>query len=124
MFVEIDKELLKQTDINLEKRWFRDVDRECDLFTWQNKENKIVRFQFWMDESLLEWNSDKGFKTGKLDQNTGAFRSYQAPMFRYHSNSDNEILTTVSQLIKGDLNQDEAEDIFDSVYDELTKISR
>ena len=124
MFVEIDKTLLKQTDINLEKRWFRDVDRECDLFTWQNNESKIIRFQFWMDESLLEWNNEKGFKTGKLDQNTGAFRSYQAPMFRYHSNSDNEILATVSQLLKGELDQDDAEDVFDSVYSELTRISR
>ena len=77
-----------------------------------------------MDDSLLEWNNDKGFKTGKLDQNTGAFRSYQAPMFRYHSNSDNEILTTVSQLLQGDLDQDEAEEVFDSVYDELAKINR
>lgn len=124
MFVEIDKELLKQTDTNLEKRWFRDVDRECDLFTWQNEENKVVRFQFWMDESLLEWNTENGFKTGKLDQNTGAFRSYQAPLYRYHSNSDNEILNTVSHLIKGDLDHEAAEDIFDSIYDELTKISR
>lgn len=124
MFVEINKELLKQTDINLDKRWFRDVDRECDLFIWQDDDNKIVRFQFWMDDSLLEWNNDKGFKTGKLDQNTGAFRSYQAPMFRYHSNSDNEILTTVSQLLQGDLDQDEAEEVFDSVYDELAKINR
>ena len=124
MFLEINKDLLKQTDINLEKRWFRDVDRECDLFIWQNDDNKIVRFQFWMDESLLEWNENKGYKTGKLDQNTGAFRSYQAPLFRYHSNSDNEILTTVSQLIKGNLDQDEAEDVFDSVYDELAKINR
>ena len=124
MFVEIDKELLKQTDSNLEKRWFRDVDRECDLFTWQNDENKVIRFQFWMDESLLEWHREQGFKTGKLDQNTGAFRSYQAPLFRYHSNSDNEILTTVSHLLKGDLDQNEAEDIFDSVYDELMKLNR
>lgn len=124
MFVEIDKELLKQTDSDLEKRWFRDVDRECDLFTWQNEQNKVMRFQFWMDESLIEWQSEKGFKTGKLDQNTGAFRSYQAPMFHYHSNSDNEIISTVSHLIKGDLDQDEAEDVFDSVYDELMKLSR
>jgi hypothetical protein len=124
VFVEINKDLLKKTDIDLDKRWFRDVDRECDLFTWQNDENKIVRFQFWIDESLLEWNIDKGFKTGKLDQNTGAFRSYQAPMFHYHSNSDNEILNTVTQLIKGDVDEDKAEEIFDSVYDELAKISR
>lgn len=124
MFVEINKDLLKKTDTNLDKRWFRDVDRECDLFTWQNEENKIVRFQFWMDESLLEWHSEKGFKTGRLDHNTGAFRSYQAPLFRYHSNSDNEILNTVAHLIKGDIDHEQAEEIFDSVYDELLKINR
>ena len=62
VFIEINKDLLKKTESELDKRWFRDVDRNCDLFIWQNDKKNIIRFQFWIEESLLEWNIDKGFK--------------------------------------------------------------
>jgi len=123
VFIEINKDLLKKTESELDKRWFRDVDRNCDLFIWQDDKKNIVRFQFWIEESLLEWNSDKGFKTGRLDHHTGAFTSYQAPIFRYHSSFDKDVLDSIQSLIKGDLDAEQADDIFGSIYNELEDIS-
>lgn len=121
MFREVNKGYLKITeeDRELDKRWFRDAERECDIFVWQNPRETIVRFQFWYHESLLEWDQVKGIKTGKVDATTGAFRSYQTPIFRYHSSFDQEILDNIQQLINGEIREELPNDIFDSLLLDL-----
>jgi hypothetical protein len=123
VFVEINKELLRKTEPDLEKRWFRDVENNCDLLIWQNNENQVVRFQFWMEESLLEWNLNKGYKTGRIDQHTGAFRSYHAPLFRYHANFDSEILDSVLQLLNTEGENEFDDKTFELIFDQLEQFN-
>lgn len=101
MFVEVDHKLLKQSSgkPNSIKRWFRDADRDCDIFIWQNDSKEIIRFQFWLKEYLLEWNQRRKFKTGKLDSDIKGFKSYQSPTYKYHSNPDTIIIHSVFNII-------------------------
>lgn len=120
MFREIDKQFLKysEEDIGFEKRWFRDAERECDIFVWQDNK-QIIRFQFWYNDFLLEWDRTKGIKTGKIDASTGSFHSYQTPIFRYHDNFDKEIYNSVQQLLSGELKQELPNSIFNSLMLEI-----
>jgi hypothetical protein len=121
MFREVNKDYLKSTeeDRGLDKRWFRDAERECDIFVWQNDQHKIIRFQFWYHETLLEWDQIKGYKTGKVDATTGAFKSYQTTIFRYHTNFDQEILSNIQHLINGNNRDEIPHDIFDTLMIDL-----
>lgn len=123
LFREINQALLKKTESDLNKRWFRDVDRNCDLFIWQNIDNEVVKFQFWHDEVLLEWDIGKGIKTGKMDVNTGAFMNYQAPIFRYHDNFNRDIILTIRSLINGIEGNNSQGNILDVIVTELERMS-
>jgi len=123
VFVEINKDLLKKTESDLEKRWFRDADRNCDLFLWQNTGKEVMRFQFWVEDTLLEWNAASGFKTGRLDQHSGAFTNYQAPIFRYHQRLDEDILNSIEHLLQGDLDKADDLAVFDTVLEQLEKLN-
>jgi len=95
MLREIDPHLLKQDAAGLLRRWFKDTENDCDLFIWANQSGKLVRFQFWMDEVLLEWQQGKGLRTGSMDQKSGGFVSLQAASFRYHTGMRTELVSSV-----------------------------
>lgn len=106
MFFEIDSDLLKQVDLPLKKRWFRDAAAECELLVWEDEVNEIKRFQFWHQDALLEWNWDSGIKTGHVDKSSGSFTHYQSDLYRMHQGLDVEILTFVTHLIKNKTSQE------------------
>ena len=122
MFIEIDPKYIKNDDEHLNKRWFRDAKSGCDLLVWQNENGEIVKFQFWKDEALIEWNQGKGLKTGKIDPATGGFKNYQASFYRYHFDFDKKIVKNVKNLINGIMGEGEAQDVFNRVVTELNDI--
>ncbi len=97
MFQEIDPSFLKERDGN--KSWFRDAENNCELFIWKNNVHQIVRFQFWHEDYLVEWNIETGFKSGRLDPEVGAFRSYQSPSFRYHHHFESDLISKMEKLL-------------------------
>ena len=122
MFIEINPEYIKNDDIHLKKRWFRDAENGCDLLVWQDDEQNVVKFQFWKDEALIEWTAKKGLRTGKVDPATGGFKNYHASFYRYHFNFDQKIVENVKQLINGIMTNDDSEDVFGKVVSELSDI--
>jgi len=99
MFFEIDPELLKQTDPQLNKRWFRDAGTECDLLVWEDQESEIARFQFWHQDALIEWDKSSGIKTGHVDRSSGSFTHYQSDLYRMHGGMNNDIVDFVTDLL-------------------------
>ena len=126
MFCEINKSLLKKNEDGSEpnKQWFRDADRECDLFVWQDADQKIFRFQFWFHDSLLEWQRGKGMRTGKMDKESGAFQNLQAPVFQYHLNFDQDVLKNIRQLLQSGNSNDDADKVFEVIIDELEGLGK
>ncbi len=122
MFTEIDPQYIKNDDNDLRKRWFRDDKSGCDLLIWVNKDRQIVKFQFWKDEALIEWNIDKGLKTGKIDPATGGFKNYQASFYRYHFDFDKKIVQNVKNLINGVMAEGESQEIFNHIVLELNNL--
>jgi hypothetical protein len=120
MFFEIDPELLKQTDLPLYKRWFRNAAAECDLLIWENEFRDIERFQFWHQEALLEWQNKSGIRTGYVDKSSGAFTHYQSDLYRMHQNLDNEIIDYVQNLVE---HNKSAEDVLSKIFLILSDIS-
>ena len=120
MFFEIDPDLLKQTDAELNKRWFRDAESECDLLVWEGSEGNLNRFQFWYQDALLEWHTEQGVKTGHVDRSSGAFTHYQSELYRLHHGLDKEILAYVTSIIGKKTNQEE--NIFIKIFEILDDI--
>jgi hypothetical protein len=119
MFHEIDPELIKQSGPYSRKRWFRDAEAECDLFLWQDERNKLVRFQFRYQNALIEWDHQKGIRTGHIDVLSGSFVHYQSKLFRLHQNLDAEIIQGVQHLLndQNDNLQDEMNSIRKVLYE-------
>ena len=119
MFYEIDPSLIKSSNPELRKRWYRDYENECDLFVWQDQNSKIHSFQFWYKDALLQWEEDKGIKTGKIDERSGAFMSLQSDLFRMHQETNTEIVNTVYNLLgnKDNVDLDIIDNIRNVLYD-------
>ncbi len=64
-------------------RWFQDAGNNLDLYVWEDLTGQVTRFQLWNEDVLWEWDCQKEWRFGALDPATGAFRHYQAPVFRY-----------------------------------------
>jgi hypothetical protein len=107
MFQEIDPLLIMPPENHKQKRWFRDTEAECDLFVWEDLEGKVMRFQFWHQDALVEWNEDSGLKTGHLDQESGAFVHYQTETYRLHREIDSEIVILVKNLLNNNSTGDQ-----------------
>jgi len=99
MFFEIDPDLIKKTENETSRRWFRDSEAACDLIIWENEEGHIRRFQFWHDDALIEWKDGDGLKTGIVDQTSGAFTHYQTQLYRMHQHFDDDVLALVTGLL-------------------------
>ncbi len=95
MFQEINPSYFKEPEPN--KSWFRDGENNCDLFIWKDQSQQIVRFQLWHEDILIEWEAGKGFRSGLLDPEVGAFRSYQSPSFRYHHQLAQNLVSEVKK---------------------------
>jgi hypothetical protein len=100
MFFEIDPDLIKKSDDEPYRRWFRDSEAACDLIIWEDKNHVIERFQFWHEDALIEWKSGEGLKTGVVDQTSGAFTHYQTRLYRIHHHFDDKALSLVHDLLK------------------------
>jgi len=114
VFTEINTQILKDNsgrDIP-QKRWFRDAERECDLFVWTDQSGRISKFQFWLKNLLLEWDRRYGLKTGELDEESGSFHSIQAPVYSYHLNMHKGILPLVYRLLKKEINSQKSDSLF------------
>jgi len=97
MFQEINPVFMKETDNN--KSWFRDAENDCELFVWKNSAQKIVRFQLWHEDFLIEWNVENGFKSGRLDPEVGSFRNYQSPSYRYHHQFATKLIPEMEKML-------------------------
>ena len=121
MFFEIDPDLIKKTENESRRRWFRDSEAACDLFIWENADQKIERFQFWHEDALVEWKAGKGLRTGHVDQSSGSFTHYQTQLYRIHHHFDNELLSLVNDLMHQ--KNAEHEDAFTQVKQILFEIA-
>ena len=83
MFHEINPIYIKKQEDRPVYRWFQDASNNLDLYVWQDLNGRVNRFQLWNEQVLWEWEEQKGWRFGALDPATGAFRHYQAPVFRY-----------------------------------------
>ena len=120
MFLEIDPKLIKTHEGSQKKRWFRDSMDGCDLFIWENDQGQIKCFQFWYQDALVEWDSEKGIKTGSIDNKSGAFVNLQSDLYQIDENINLEILNAVKDILNkksGDNN------ILISIKETLYKIS-
>jgi hypothetical protein len=107
MFREINQSLLKQDAPPLKKRWFRDYDMEQDLIVWESLQSDLQKFQLWYKGWLLDFEQNRGIRTGKILPSTGAFKNYQSDLFAYHRVADDAILSYIKNLSKDAKIQDE-----------------
>lgn len=99
MFSRIDTSILKEKDPMMQ--WYRDADNGRDLFVWFSDVNKIIRFQVWQGEELLEWDVHKKIRTGTLDGASGSFENLQSPTYKYHSRFRNDSFRLFNFLLDG-----------------------
>ncbi len=104
MFHEIDQKLLETEQENNRKLWFRDSESECDLFVWENEKCEIISFQFWHKNTLLQWDSNIGIRTGEIDQKNGGFTNFQSNTFSYHRIIDKQVFNSIMLLLKNNSN--------------------
>ena len=117
MFQEINPAFFKEPDEN--KSWFRDAENNCELFVWKNTAQKIIRFQLWYEDYLVEWDTEKGFKSGLLEPEVGAFRSYQSPSFRYHHRFAAELISKMKQMLNPQNNEESLPDALRFVHETI-----
>lgn len=98
MFQEIDQDLLKPPADFHRKYWFRENELPCDVFIWVDENEKIRQFQVWQCESLVEWSSESGVRTGLLENDAGAFIHYQTELYRFHLRPDSTILNIAKDI--------------------------
>lgn len=124
MFNEIDPRLIKNDETGLQRRWLRDAERNCDLFVWLDRRKEIVKFQFWLNEALVEWTLNKGMSTGRMNQHSGAFIHMQAPVFRYHEQASANLIQSIRAAL-GNITETEtgSAEILDLVIAELQKFN-
>lgn len=108
MFTKIKADVLKEREND--KSWYRDAENESDLFVWQGEDGNVQRFQLWHKNDLLEWNQHGGFKSGSLTGEVGAFKSYQAPSYHYHSKFKSALALKMTPLIRENISS-ENEDV-------------
>ncbi len=125
MFTEISAKLLKDNSGKKvpQKRWFRDAERECDLFVWMDQNGRMTKFQFWLKDLLLEWDKKNGLKTGKLDSESGSFHSIQTPVYSYHLNMHKGILPLVYRLLKKEITKPKSNQLFRDILSILENSS-
>ncbi len=119
MFVKIKQEVLKEQDAN--KSWYRDVENECDLFIWLNTSDNLKHFQLWYKNNLLEWDRQKGLKSGSLDEETGSFKNYQSPSYHYHRSFNNELALKMIGFLGDSLEANEERNILTKIIEMLRK---
>ncbi len=108
MFQEINPSFFKERDKN--KSWFRDAENNCELFIWRNGQNQIIRFQLWYEDALIEWDLRNGFKSGILDPEVGAFRSYQSPSYRYHTHFVSGLISKIKTILNSNAENKSVQD--------------
>ena len=82
-----------------DKLWYRDPENHFDVFVWLNERKNIVRFQFWYEDYLIEWNLGGHYRTGQLDSESVSFQSYQAPSYLYHKLNDFSPLKEICEIL-------------------------
>jgi hypothetical protein len=117
MFHEIDPQLMKPPDGSQKKRWLRDSEDGCDLFIWEDEEGNVKCFQFWFHDALVDWDRDRGLRTGSIDDKSGAFVNIQSDLYQIHQNVNKEILEVVKDLLnKKSINNKVLTSIKDTLY--------
>lgn len=120
VFYKIDPKYVSQDEVPVFKHWYRDAERVCDLFIWQDDDKKIKRFQFLYRDHILEWADRKGIYTGQLDRYPGVFSSYQSPTYKLHTKLDKRILHDIKQLLTEACAANTTDDLLKIVYGLLT----
>ena len=121
MFSEINQEYLKPVDGYEQKRWFRDAETDCDLLVWQTPEGNVEKFQFWHEDALVEWDPDRGIRTGHVDKSSGAFMHYQSELYRFHTDENQDVIGVVNEILQN--NQVRDDDILNQITMILYEIS-
>lgn len=62
---EINPRLVQQRDPNKTMRWFQGSPG-CDLFTWTNDADQLVKAQLFFSWKAVEWSVDTGLRTGQV----------------------------------------------------------
>ena len=117
MFVKIKPEVLKEQERG--KLWYRDAGQECDLFIWLNAAEEVTHFQLWQQNNLLEWDRQKGFKSGTLDEERGSFKNYQSPSYHYHRSFNNELALKMVGLLSNSLAEKEERNFLVKIIETL-----
>ena len=99
MFLEIDPQLMKPSEDPQKKRWFRDSEDGCDLFIWEDAEGQIKGFQFWYHDALVDWDRERGIRTGSIDNKSGAFMSIQSDLYQIDRDVNKEVIDIVINLL-------------------------
>jgi len=122
MFLKINADLLKEQEAD--KSWYRDADKECDLFVWQTESGVLTRFQFWYKRKLFEWDSKSGYKSGALDAEVGSFKNYQSPSYHYHQEFNERSIDEMIQILQDDPASDDENSIFNSIINKIRESIR
>jgi len=122
MFSPISPKLLKHSQETEPFLWLRDAERSFDIFLWQDKSGRQVRFQIWNEDHLWEWKAQKGWKFGLNDPQNGAFSHYQSPTYRYAQKKYLEPLTELKKSIRENLKEKTLQPYLSVVLQEVEKL--
>jgi len=87
---EIDARVVVQKESGLKMRWFQG--KESDLSVWQNSEGDIVHFQLSYGTAYVEWDREKGLKTGWVDDGESNPGRNRSPIVHYDPYPDRKCI--------------------------------
>lgn len=109
---EIDPQYVRQDDDAYRTRWFQGGPA-CDLYLWSDSAGVLRRVQLFFNWQLVEWQFEKGLRTGRASNPPHTSAGYAAAdLFQMSEAIDVSVLAAAQRLINSAKLPDEVRALF------------